>query len=275
MEEQLPTLVKEKYEKLRAAFESKEKILIAYSGGVDSAVLAKIAYDALGNNAWAVLVASETVPQFEATSAHEVADDIGINYNIIQVSQLSDHEFTQNDLYRCYFCRKSMAKNLAVFAHEKGIDTIAAGAHASDLDDYRPGIKAFHESEIWHPFIEFHINKDEVRQLARFLGLSVSDKPSMACLSSRIPYGHKITGEALEMIAAAEDYLRDLGFSQYRARTHDKLIRIEVNIDELDKLLTNRIQIVKKMKEIGYTYISLDLEGFRSGSMNEGITKEE
>lgn len=274
MVERLSASLKNKYETLQAEIKAKNKILIAYSGGVDSALLAKIAFDVLVDRAWAVLVDSETVPEFELNSAREQASAIGINFNVIQISQLKDNKFIQNDMNRCYFCRKSMARTLARYAHEKGIRTIAAGAHSSDLDDYRPGIKAFQEAKIWHPFIELRFTKPEVRALAKYLGLSIFRKPSMACLSSRIPYGQKITAEALSMIGRAEDYLRQLGFSQYRARTHDKLIRIEIDLDELDKLLANRTHIIEKMKEIGYTYVSLDLEGFRSGSMNEVITKK-
>ncbi|WP_455392497.1 ATP-dependent sacrificial sulfur transferase LarE [[Eubacterium] cellulosolvens] len=272
--ESLSNSLKEKYEKLQDEIRSKGKILIAFSGGVDSALLAKIAYDELGNSAWAVLIDSETVPKFESKNAHDVAKSIGINFAVIRLNQLSDNEFTRNDLDRCYFCRKSMAQHLLKFAHEKSISTVAAGAQVSDLADYRPGIKAFHESNIWHPFIDLKISKGEIRQLAKFLELPVSNKPSMACLSSRIPYGQEITGESLQMIGAAEDYLRELGFSQYRARLHENLIRIEVPPSEFEILMRNRDSILKKMKEIGFTYVSLDLEGFRSGSMNEVIPDE-
>jgi len=274
MKVELSKSLENKYKKLREAIKSKEKLLIAFSGGVDSALLAKIAYDVLDKNAWAVMIASETVPKFELAEAAELAQRLGINFEVINVIQLSDGKFTRNDIKRCYHCRKKMAQQLKTFAAEKGIINIAAGAQASDLDDYRPGINAFHEEGIWHPFIDLKITKEELRKLARFLGLPVANKPSMACLSSRIPYGQKITPEALNMIAAAEDYLRELGFRQCRARIQDKLLRIEINQDEIEKIIRLRTQIIKRMKELGYTYVTLDLEGFRSGSMNEVLDEK-
>lgn len=274
MEIQLSKSLENKYQKLREAIKSKEKLLIAFSGGVDSALLAKIAFDVLDDNVWAVMIASETVSKFELTEAAELAQQLGINFELINVNQLSDGDFTRNDNRRCYYCRKKMAQQLKTFAAGKGITDIAAGAQISDLDDYRPGINAFHEEGIWHPFIDFGITKEELRKLARFLRLPVANKPSMACLSSRIPYGQKITSEALNMIAAAEDYLRELGFKQYRARMQDKLLRIEINQNEIEKIMHHRTQIIRKMKELGYTYVTLDLEGFRSGSMNEVLDDE-
>ena len=271
MVDELPKSVSEKYKKLQTAIRSKEKLIVAFSGGVDSALLAKVAYDELGNSAWAVLVDSESVPEFELSEAKSVAKELGINFHVLNSEQLSDEKFVENTTNRCYFCRKSMASRLLNFANEKGIKTIAAGAQATDLDDFRPGIKAFQESSIWHPFIELEFSKLEIRQLAESLKLPVAKKPAMACLASRVPYGQKITGEVLKMIAAAEDYLRELGFSQYRARTHGDLLRIEINLEEVDKLFEHRDQIIKKMKELGYIYVSLDLDGFRSGSMNEAM----
>jgi len=272
MVKKLPRSLMNKYEKLQSAMRNKGKLLIAFSGGVDSALLAKAAYDVLGANAWAVLIDSETVPEFELSSAAKLAAELGINFDVIRINQLLDDNFTRNDYNRCYFCRRAMAKHLITFANKKGITAIAAGAQETDLHDFRPGIRAFHEKKIWHPFIELGITKDEIRRLAKYLELPVAEKPSMACLSSRVPYDQKITVEVLKMVAGAEEYLRKLGFTQYRARTHGKMLRIEINENEFDKLMANRKQIIKKMNELGYQYITLDLEGFRSGSMNEVLT---
>ncbi len=261
--------LKEKYQDLRDSIRDKQKLIIAFSGGVDSALLAKIAKDILNNDAWAVFLDSETVPGSEKEAAISFAKSSDINFKILEVSQLDDEKFVKNDAQRCYYCRAEMAKILRDFAKEKQINTIAAGAQASDLDDYRPGITAFHKAGIWHPFIDFEFTKDDIRTLAAYLGLTVSNKPSMACLSSRIPYGQKITKSDLKMIENAEEYLCGLGFTQYRARIHDKSIRIEINPEEFDKLMKIRKSIIKRMKEIGFIYITLDLEGFRSGSMNE------
>lgn len=273
MDKEIEKPLKDKYEKLKSEIRARDKILVAFSGGVDSALLAKVAQDILGDSAWAIMVDSETVPKFELEEAKKLARDLHINFEIIRTEQLSDDEFVKNDARRCYFCRKNMAKRLQSFAQKKEINTIAAGAQASDLSDYRPGISAFHENGIWHPFIDLGFTKDDIRNLARYLNLPVAEKPAMACLSSRIPYGQELTQENLEMVSAAEDYLRKLGFSQYRARTHDNLLRIEVEPNEFEKLITHRDEIIEKMKALGYVYITLDLVGFKSGSMNEALKK--
>jgi uncharacterized protein len=274
MVKELEKTLKDKYENLKAELRARDKMLVAFSGGVDSALLAKVAKDVLGDSAWAIMVDSETVPKFELEEAKKMAKELGINFEIIRTEQLSDDEFAKNDERRCYFCRKNMAKQLQAFAQKKDINTIAAGAQASDLSDYRPGISAFHENGIWHPFIDLEFTKEDIRNLARYLNLQVAEKPAMACLSSRIPYGEKITQENLEMVAAAEDYLRELGFSQYRARTHENLLRIEIEPNEFEKLIKHRDDIIEKMKALGYIYITLDLMGFKSGSMNETLKNE-
>jgi uncharacterized protein len=258
----------EKYRQLKDSIHKRERLLVAFSGGVDSAVLAKVAFDELGDSAWAVLVNSETVPQFELSEAAKVADKIGINFKVIEIQQLSDENFIKNDANRCHFCRKKMAIKLHEFAKDLNIHTIAAGAQATDLDDYRPGIKAFESAGILHPFIELDFSKQDIRNLAKYLGLPVSAKPAMACLSSRVQYGQKITKKNLSMIATAEDHLRELGFSQYRARTHGNLLRIEIFPTEFEILLQNRENIIKYMKGLGYDFVTLDLVGFKSGSMN-------
>jgi uncharacterized protein len=264
----------DKYEKFKKILKLKGSIIIAYSGGVDSALLAKIAQQTLGETAVAVFLDSETVPKFELECARQLASEIGIKFKILTVDQLSDDKFIKNDKNRCYYCRSDMAQTLKDFAETLKIKTIAAGAQATDLDDYRPGIKAFNEAGIWHPFIEFSFSKDDIRKLAKYLQLPVSEKPSMACLSSRVAYGQEITQNNLEMIEAAEDYLRELGFKQYRARISENTIRIEIEPIEFDKLLENRKNIINKMKEFGFVYVTLDLEGFRSGSGNEILKLE-
>ena len=269
MVKELSKELNKKFEKLKESIRSKEKMIIAYSGGVDSALLAKVAKDVLKERSVAVFLNSETVPHSELQAAEELANEIEIEFRIIEVNQLTDQRFIKNDKNRCYYCRSDMAERLKELARELGIETIAAGAQATDLDDYRPGIKAFNEADIWHPFIEFDFSKTDIRCLAEHLALTVSKKPAMACLSSRVKYGQKITKETLSMIEDAEEYLRKLGFTQYRARVHDKTLRIEILPEEFEKFMKIREEIVTKMKKLGFIYVSLDLEGFRSGSGNK------
>ncbi|MDM7911700.1 MAG: ATP-dependent sacrificial sulfur transferase LarE [Methanotrichaceae archaeon] len=238
-------------------------------GGVDSSLLAKVASDVLSENALCVLLDSETLPESERRYAEELAKSLGLNLKIAKYSILEDEEFVKNPLVRCYLCKKRSARLLKQIAEAEGISCIADGVNISDYDDFRPGIKACDEEEIWHPFVEVRITKQDIRDICRLMDLSFWNKPSSACLSSRIPYGQRITEENLRIVDDAEEYLKSLGFSQLRVRYHGKLARIELMMEELERALKFRDDIAQRLKSLGFDYVTLDLDGFRSGSMNE------
>jgi uncharacterized protein len=258
-----------KLQELKKNLAKKDKILIAFSGGVDSSLLAKVASDVLGENALCVILDSETMPKSELENAQALARSLGINCQVMKYSILDYPEFIKNTQNRCYFCKKESARMLKTMAAKKGISCIADGVNLSDCSDYRPGIFASNEEGIWHPFVEAGIYKEDIREMAKKMGQAFWSKSSSACLSSRIPYGERITGENLAMVEIAEDYLKGLGLSQVRVRVHGKTGRIEVSEEDMEKVLHSRDKIVKKLKEAGFQYIALDLQGFRSGSMNE------
>ncbi len=258
-----------KLEDLKNRIAGNGKLLVAYSGGVDSSLLAKVANDVLGDSALAVVLDSFTLARSELEQARELADSLGLNYVVAKFSILADDEFSNNPATRCYICKKKSAALLKSVAREHDIKWIADGVNLSDYMDYRPGIQACNEEGIWHPFVESGITKEDIRSLARSLGLANWNKPSSACLSSRIPYGEKITEGNLGMVEEAEEYLKCLGFEQLRVRAHGQLARIELPQLDAEKALQCRDEIALKLKGIGFKYVTLDLEGFRTGSMNE------
>jgi uncharacterized protein len=268
-------IIADKLNNLRAAIRAKKKLLVAFSGGVDSSVVAKVAQDELGRNALALIVDSETFPRAELELAVKVATELQLRWTAVKHSELANPSFVKNPVNRCYHCRKELAKVLKEVARKEAIDTIADGIIASDFNEHRPGIRAADEANIWHPLAELEFSKSDVRAVAELLRLPVYNKPPMACLSSRIPYGEEITIEKLKMIEAAEEVLKSFGFSQVRVRhyAHGPLARIEVPGAELGLFfdLKLREKITEKLKVLGYTYITVDLEGYRSGSMDEVI----
>ena len=263
--------MKTELEKLKKEIRQKKKILVCFSGGVDSAFLAKIVFDVLGKNALAVTIDSETFSRNELKDAKNVASEIGIRHEIVSCSLLKNKRFVENPMNRCYYCKKEMMKTLKKIADEENIKCIADGVTFSDYNEYRPGIKASNEMRIWHPLAESGFSKNGVRELAKKTGLSVHDKPSNACLATRIPYNEKITKEKLRMIENAEEIIRNAGITQVRVRYHKNIARIEVEEKEIKKILNEktRKRIVNELKKLGFTYITLDLQGYRSGSMDE------
>jgi uncharacterized protein (TIGR00268 family) len=248
----------------------RKKILVALSGGVDSSVVAKIAYESLGDDALAVIADSETLPRAELEEAKRIAREIGIPVEIIRFSELDDARFVENPPNRCYYCRKGLADEMKKIAASRNIDTIADGINMSDFGEHRPGIIAADEEGFWHPLAEFNLGKDDVRQIAKSMDMSIYDKPSMACMSSRIPYGERITKDKLARVEKAEEMLKSYGFSQLRVRAHGDIARIEVPASEMKKFLMEDVnELTAKLKSLGFNYVTLDLEGFRSGSMDE------
>ncbi|MDD1718746.1 MAG: ATP-dependent sacrificial sulfur transferase LarE [Methanoregulaceae archaeon] len=243
-------------------------VLISYSGGVDSSLLAVLASRISPGRVRCILLDSPVVPRRAIAEAQKIAKDHCFSCEIVPFPVLENGEFRKNSPDRCYFCKKASARVLKDQASVTGA-VIVDGVNTSDLGQHRPGIRASGEEGICHPFIRAGISKDEIRGIARECGLSFWDKPSAACLSSRIPYGEEITEEKLRRVEEAEDFLAGLGFPQVRVRSHGDIARIEVDQQEMAHLFDRREEIATRLKEIGFTYVTMDLGGFRSGSMDE------
>ena len=250
-------------------FAEYNSVLIAFSGGVDSSTLAALAYRALGDKAIAVTADSQTLPRAELELSKQTASSIGIRHIITPYNELEEPGFADNPMDRCYLCKSGLFRDLNRLAQELGCEIVADGTNASEITGHRPGHRAALECDVKTPFADLGITKQEIRKMAKFLGLSIWNKPQQACLSSRFPYGHTITEKGLSRVEAAEEFLLSLGIIQLRVRDYGNTARIEVSTDDLSYILKNREVIVKKLKDIGYIYVTLDLEGFRSGSMNE------
>jgi len=244
-------------------------MLVAFSGGVDSTLLAVLAKEVLGNRSRCVLLDSPVVPRAAVEQARKIAGDYHLGLDILSVPQMDHEEFRKNSPDRCYYCKKISAQHLKHRAGELGLACIADGINVSDTREHRPGLVASSEEGIFHPFIEARITKQDIRVIARASGLPVWQKPSAACLSSRIPYGDEITLKKLKMVEEAETFLSAQGFSQLRVRLHGSVARIEVLQEDLPKILSIRNDVVRSLGSIGFAYVTLDLEGYRSGSMDE------
>jgi len=262
---------------LKEIVEGYGSLLVAFSGGCDSTLLLKVARDVLGERAMAVTARSETYPSREYEEAVQLAREIGARHLTIDTSELSVEGFSSNPPDRCYFCKGELFQKLLEIAGEHGIQYVADGASLDDASDHRPGMRAAAELGIVSPLKEAGLTKNDIRELSKRLGLSTWDKPSFACLASRFPYGEKITPEKLIMVDRAESFLRSLGFRQVRVRHHDNMARVEVPEEDIPRFLNDSVRerVASKLKEIGYTYISLDLQGYRSGSMNEVLSQSE
>ncbi|NOK60839.1 MAG: ATP-dependent sacrificial sulfur transferase LarE [Chloroflexi bacterium AL-W] len=261
--------LEEKYLHLQEHLHSLNSVLVAFSGGVDSTLLLKVAYDVLGDRAIAATADSETYPHEELAQAQELAAWIGCQHIVVQTNELQDEAYASNQPDRCYHCKKTLFTELEPLAQQLGLSVIVYGAMADDVGTHRPGHQAAAEFQIRSPLIETDIGKTEIRELARRLQLPNWNKPSYACLSSRIAYGERVTADKLHTLDDAERFLRGLGFTQFRVRHHDTIARIEVPLDMIQRVVEHRETIVHHLKELGYTYVTLDLQGFRSGSMNE------
>ncbi|MCM1564985.1 MAG: ATP-dependent sacrificial sulfur transferase LarE [Dehalobacter sp.] len=258
---------------LQGNLEKMSKIMIAFSGGVDSTFLVKVAGDVLGKNVIAVTAKSATFPERELQEAVQFCRQEEISHLIIESEELDDPEFGKNPFNRCYLCKKQLFSKILSIAADYGMESVVEGSNVDDLSDYRPGRQALEELGIQSPLLQAGLTKEEIRLLSKEHGLTTWDKPSFACLSSRIPYGEEINEKKLQMIDFAEQFLLDLGFRQVRVRYHGDIARIEVLPQENNLIIRQDIaqKIYKKFTDIGFAYTALDLKGYRSGSMNEKI----
>ncbi|MEO7020449.1 MAG: ATP-dependent sacrificial sulfur transferase LarE [Ktedonobacteraceae bacterium] len=265
-----------RYDLLQTILRDMESVLVAYSGGVDSALLLKVAHDVLGEHAVGAIASSPAYADEETQEALAVAAIMGIPVLTLQTHEMDDERYVANDLNRCYFCKTELFTQLVPLAQEHHLRHIAYGLNIDDLGDFRPGQRAAREFEVRGPLKEAGLGKREIRAIAKFLGVPVWEKPALACFSSRIPYGTRVDVASLRMIYQAEKLLHELGFHQLRVRHHDKIARIEVERSELPRLIEDEMSqtVTAGLRKIGYLYVTVDLQGFRSGSMNEGFFKK-
>jgi len=268
--------IENKYERLKSELREMGSLAVAFSGGVDSTFLLKVANDVLGENVIAATATSPTYPEFELKEALDLARKMKVRHVIFESDELEIPGFSENSPKRCYFCKSELFSILKDKAAELGVKHIADGTNCDDLKDYRPGRDAAIEIGVKSPLLDAGMGKDDIRILSRRLGLSTWNKPAFACLSSRFPYGTPITADRVQMIEACENLLRELSFNQFRVRYHGDVARIEVGEDEISRLLTYPVRktIADNFKKNGFKYISVDIEGYRSGSMNEAIIQE-
>ncbi len=259
--------------RLREILSGYQSVLIAFSGGVDSAYLAIAAAEALGDRALAVTADSPSYPDTHRQLALSIARDFGFSHEVIHTAELERPEYRANPANRCYYCKDELYSRLATVARERGIAVVVDGNNADDRGDYRPGRQAAREHGVRSPLDEADLAKDDIRELARAAGLASWDEPASACLSSRIPYGQEVTNDALRQIERAEAVLRELGFRIFRVRHHDTTARLEIARAEMPRALEPDVnaRLLASLKALGYQYVSLDLQGYRLGSLNEAL----
>ena len=260
--------------RLESELSGLNSVVTAFSGGVDSTLVAVVADKVLKPKALAVTAVSPALSERELSEAKLIASEFHLDHRIVRTNEMDQPGYTENSPQRCYFCKNELYSQLHTLARDEGYQWIVNGANKDDLGDYRPGLKAASEHQVRSPLVDAGFTKADVRALANYLGISVWDKPAQPCLSSRVPYGIPVNVTTLKMIERAEDFLKDLGLNQVRARHHDRVCRIEVVPEEMEIIIVNREKITEYLKSLGYLWVSLDLAGLRSGSLNAQIGRD-
>jgi uncharacterized protein len=264
----------DKLNQLKSNLIKMKSVAIAYSGGADSTFLVNVSYNELGKNAIAVTATSSTYPQRELKQAIDFTKKLGINHIIISSEETEIDEFSKNPSNRCYYCKKELFTKIKQIANDEKINFVLDGSNVDDESDYRPGMKALKELGIVSPLKDVGLTKKDIKELSQDMKLDTWNKPAFACLASRFPYGTKITKSRLKMIEKAEDYIRNIGVEQFRVRFHNEMARIEVLKEDFPKIIDNSEEINREFKKLGFNYITLDIEGYRTGSMNEVLKNE-
>ena len=262
-----------KYQRLKAAIGAQESVIVAFSGGVDSSLVAYVAAELLGSNALAVTSGSKSLKRSDLALTTELAEKWGMQHEVIVTDELSKADYRANPIDRCYHCKTSLYDALEVIAAERGFTKVLNGTNCDDLGDHRPGLVAADQHQVRSPLVDAEFNKADIRALAAQLGLDNAAKPQAACLSSRFPYGSHITEERLEQVERAENVLAELGFSQYRVRHHEEVARIELLEEEMERAVSLAATLEARIRACGYRFVALDLKGFKSGSLNQGVIK--
>jgi pyridinium-3,5-biscarboxylic acid mononucleotide sulfurtransferase len=269
----MDTEVQQKLDRLKEVIASLESVVVAFSGGVDSTLLLKVAYDVLGDRCVAASGLSATYAQEEMQEAKALAQEIGVDYHLIETMELADPRYADNTHQRCFFCKQELYGKLRTFADSRGLAHVIDGSNADDLDDFRPGLRAARDLGVRSPLQEVGLTKREIRTISAAFGLRTADKPAVACLSSRFAYGDPITVEKLQQVAGAETALKQLGFRGFRLRHHGEIARLEMTGDDLERAFALRKEISERIRAHGFRYVTLDLDGYRAGAMNAGLSR--
>jgi len=278
MELKITVNLKDKYNSLREILKELDRVIVAYSGGVDSTLLLKVAAETLGaEKVLACIAEGPSLPQSQYLKAVETAENMGVEVRTVKPNELADVAYSTNKADRCFHCKSHLYAILAGIAREQNFNCVICGCNFDDKDDFRPGNRAAEVFGVRCPLMEAQLTKEDIRQLSRQLGLPTADIPASPCLASRISYGLEITEQRLKQVEEAEDFLRTFGLVEFRVRHHDCLARIEVHPEDFGKISAepNRSKIVRKLKSLGFKYVTVDLQGFRSGSLNELLTEKE
>ncbi|MBN1361654.1 MAG: ATP-dependent sacrificial sulfur transferase LarE [Sedimentisphaerales bacterium] len=269
--------LKDKRESLRHIFRDLGRVVVAFSGGVDSTCLLKVAVDTLGaDNVLACISAGASEPSHQLERAAALARDMGVELQTVETDELDDPQFASNQADRCFHCKSHLCETLLEIARQRGFAHVVFGTNHDDLDDFRPGNRAIASFGIRSPLAEAGLTKEDIRQLSRQLGLPTADIPSSPCLASRIPYGLEVTEKRLRQVDEAEAFLRELGFVELRVRHHDTVARIEVRPDDIARITAEpvRAQVIERLKSLGFKFVTVDLQGFRSGALNEPLSEQ-